>query len=109
MTHEDPSSEQDLMGALVASKQALSLVQLDRARALLAAIVTSSEDAIVSKTLEGIVTSWNHGAERLFGFSAAEMVGQSITRIIPQDLHHEEVEILAKLRRGERIERYETT
>src|SRR6185437_5645954 len=73
------------------------------------AIVTSSEDAIVSKTLDGIVTSWNIAAERLFGFSAAEMVGQSITRIIPAELQHEEVEILSKLRRGERIERYETT
>jgi PAS domain S-box-containing protein len=68
----------------------------------------SSEDAIASKTLEGIVTTWNLAAERLFGFTAAEMIGQPITRIIPVDLQHEEVEILAKLRRGERIERYET-
>jgi len=70
--------------------------------------VASSEDAIVSKTLEGIVTSWNGAAERLFGFTASEMIGQSITRIIPEELQHEEVEILGKLRRGERIERYET-
>src|SRR5689334_23837966 len=74
-----------------------------RTRALLAAIVASSEDAIVSKTLEGIVTSWNEAAERLFGFSASEMIGQSITRIIPENLQFEEVDILAKLRRGERI------
>ncbi len=80
----------------------------ERARALLGAIVTSSEDAIVSKTLQSIVTSWNASAERLFGYTAAEMIGQSITRIIPEDLLYEEDEILAKLRRGERIERYET-
>jgi PAS domain S-box-containing protein len=80
----------------------------ERARALLAAIVASSEDAIVSKTLDGIVTSWNEAAERLFGYSAAEMIGQSITRIIPQHMQYEEVNILAKLRRGERVERYET-
>src|SRR5262245_58963458 len=82
--------------------------ELERARAHLAAIVASSEDAIASKTLEGIVTSWNAAAERLFGYTAAEMVGQSITRIIPDDLQHEEVAILTKLRAGERIERYET-
>ena len=108
MTEHDTDSEQALIGAIVASSGALSPDALDRARALLAAIVTSSEDAIVSKTLDGIVTSWNSAAERLFGFTAAEMVGQSITRIIPPDLQHEEVEILSKLRRGERIERYET-
>jgi PAS domain S-box-containing protein len=81
---------------------------IERVRAHLAAIIASSEDAIVSKTLEGVVTSWNAAAERLFGFTAAEMVGQPILRIIPKELQHEEVDILAKIRAGERIERYET-
>ena len=82
--------------------------QLERAHGHLAAIVASSDDAIVSKTLEGIVTSWNEAAVRLFGFTADEMVGQSITRVIPPELRYEETEILAKLRAGQRIERYET-
>jgi PAS domain S-box-containing protein len=78
------------------------------ARAHLAAIVESSEDAIVSKTLDGYVTSWNAGAVLLFGYSSDEMIDQSITRIIPPELLYEEEEILSKLRRGERIEHYET-
>ena len=69
---------------------------------LLAAIVASSEDAIVSKTLEGIVTSWNAAAERLFGFTAEEMVGQSILKIIPPERHGEEDRILRELRLGHR-------
>ncbi|OCX53865.1 hypothetical protein BEL04_06150 [Mucilaginibacter sp. PPCGB 2223] len=76
--------------------------------AKLAAIVDSSDDAIVSKTLEGIITSWNQSAERTFGYTAEEMIGQSILKIIPPDRHHEEVEILSKLRRGERMEHFET-
>lgn len=74
----------------------------------LAALVESSDDAIVSKSLEGTIQSWNRGAERMFGYSATEVVGRSITVLIPQDRHDEEHEILAKLRRGERIESYET-
>lgn len=76
--------------------------------AQLAAIVVSSNDAIASKTLDGIVTSWNEAAERIFGYAAGEMIGQPITRIIPPDLHYEEADILARLRRGERINHYET-
>jgi len=77
--------------------------------AVLAAFIASSEDAVIQKTLDGIVTSWNPAAERIFGWSAAEMLGQSILKIIPRHLHHEESAILAKLRAGERLERYETT
>jgi PAS domain S-box-containing protein len=80
----------------------------ESARAHLAAIVESSDDAIVSKTLEGIIRSWNRAAERLFGYAAEEAVGQSITLIIPPERVQEEQEILAKVRRGERIDHFET-
>ena len=74
----------------------------------LAAIVESSDDAIIGKTLEGIVTSWNQGAEHLFGYSAEEMIGQSVLRLIPEDRLEEEAQILARLRSGERVDHYET-
>jgi PAS domain S-box-containing protein len=77
--------------------------------ALLAAIVESSDDAIVSKTLDGRILSWNRGATRIFGYQPAEAIGKPITLIIPPELHAEEREILAKLRRGERIEHFDTT
>jgi PAS domain S-box-containing protein len=80
----------------------------EETRAWLAAIVDSSDDAIVSKNLESIVRSWNAGAERLFGYTAAEMIGHSITRIIPPELIDEETTILATLRRGERVDHFET-
>jgi PAS domain S-box-containing protein len=72
------------------------------------AIVASSDDAIVSKTLDGRVTSWNAAATRLFGYQPAEMIGQLITRIIPPELHKEEERILAQLREGRHIDHYET-
>ncbi|HLY73447.1 MAG TPA: PAS domain S-box protein [Planctomycetota bacterium] len=78
------------------------------AKSRLAAIVEGSDDAIISKTLDGIVTSWNCGAEHLFGYSAAEAVGRSITLIIPVERLPEEKEILAKISRGERLEHFET-
>jgi PAS domain S-box-containing protein len=74
----------------------------------LAAIVESSDDAIISKNLNGIVATWNHGAERLFGYSANEIIGRSITILIPLDRHDEESKILGCIRRGDRIENYET-
>jgi PAS domain S-box-containing protein len=101
-------TDQPPVDALAAQTSEFSPEELERARSHLAAIIASSEDAIVSKTLNGIVTSWNAGAERLFGFTAEQMIGEPITRIIPEELQHEETLILTKLRRGERIERYET-
>ncbi len=74
----------------------------------LAAIVESSDDAIVSKNLDGIITSWNRGAERVFGYTAEEAIGQPITILIPQDRQHEERTILTRIRRGERIDHFET-
>jgi len=80
----------------------------DKASARLAAIVESSDDAIVSKSLDGIVNSWNRGAEKIFGYAAAEAVGQHISFIIPAELRAEEDLILAKLRSGESIDHFET-
>jgi PAS domain S-box-containing protein len=77
-------------------------------RALLAAIVQSSNDAIVSKQLDGIVTSWNSSAARLFGYSAAEAVGQPITLVIPVDRWQEEQTLLARVAAGERVDHYQT-
>jgi PAS domain S-box-containing protein len=74
----------------------------------LAAIVESSDDAIVSKSLDGIIATWNRGAERLFGYTAEEAIGQPIAMLIPPDRQHEEPEILARIRSGERVEHYET-
>src|SRR5207237_2728784 len=68
----------------------------------------SSEDAIISKTLEGRIVSWNNGAERLFGYRAGEAIGRSITLIIPRERLDEERLILERLRRGERLEHFET-
>jgi PAS domain S-box-containing protein len=82
--------------------------QGDRDREMLAAIIETSDDAIVSKTFDGIIRSWNTGAEKLFGYSATEAIGQPISLIIPPDRLGEEAEILSQLRQGKRIEHYET-
>lgn len=82
--------------------------KFEEKNAMLAAIVESSDDAIISKTLEGIVTSWNTAAERIFGYTASEMIGESITKIIPTERLHEEPEILSKLKAGEKIDHFET-
>ena len=82
--------------------------QAERVTGLLAAIVDHSEDAIISKNLDGVITSWNKGAEKTFGYSAEEAVGKHITLIIPTDRRHEENDILRRLKCGERIDHFET-
>ena len=74
----------------------------------LAALIESADDAIISKTLDGVITSWNNGAQRIFGYTAEEAVGKSVTMLIPADYIDEEPAILARLRAGDRIEHYET-
>jgi len=85
-----------------------ALERAERLANLLASIVESSDDVIVSKNLDGIITSWNKAAERIFGYSAAEAIGQPITLVIPENRQSEEREILTRLRRGERIDHFET-
>jgi len=102
----DPSGR--LVGAINLLMDVTERHDADMESARLAAIVVSSDDAIISKTLEGRITSWNASATRIFGYDANEMIGDSILRIIPPELHGEEREILARLQRGERIEHYET-
>lgn len=81
--------------------------RLDQAR-LLAAVVEFSDDAIITKDLDGIITSWNQGAQRIFGYLAEDIVGKPVTILMPPDRVDEEVKILERLRRGERIDHYET-
>jgi len=80
----------------------------EKASLLLAEIVESSDDAIIGKKLNGIISSWNRGAEKMFGYTAGEMVGQSITRLFPPDRLVEEEDILVKIQRGESVQHYET-
>src|ERR1700728_2149464 len=82
--------------------------QAERATSLLASIVDSSDDAILSKKLDGTITSWNQSAERLFGYKAQEAIGQHITLIVPWERRSEEEDILRRLARGERVEHFET-
>ena len=99
MVFHDVSGRRRVEDALRASEE--------RLRGL-AAIVESSDDAIISKTLEGVITTWNRGAERIFGYTAQEVVGKQVTLLIPPNQIDEEPAILQKLARGERIDHYET-
>ena len=96
------------VGAVLVFRDITDRKLAEVAKARLAAIVESSDDAIVSKTLDGVITSWNAGAERVFGHTAAEAVGRPVTMIVPPERWGEEPVILERLRRGERIEHFET-
>jgi len=98
----------DDLRAADAAEFADRLLTEGRASAWLNAIIESADDAIVSKTLDGIITSWNDGASRIFGYSAEEVIGKPVMILIPPDHLDEEPNILARIRRGERIEHYET-
>src|SRR5580658_10082049 len=105
---DDPEASTDKITESILAELPTLRLKADKAVGLLASIIDSSDDAIVSKTLEGVITSWNQGAERLFGYSAKEAVGQHISMIIPSDRRDEETSILARLRRGERIDHFDT-
>jgi len=108
--HIDPIRDQDgsIIGAVNFFHDITERKEAERANSLLAAIVGSSGDAIISKNLDGLITSWNKGAEQLFGHVAEEAVGKDITLIIPDDRRHEETMILEQLKQGERVETFET-
>src|ERR1043165_7679003 len=90
------------------TEQVPNLRSAELAQYWLAALIESADDAIISKTLDGIITSWNEGARRIFGYEADEVIGKSVTILIPEGHLDEEPAILAKLRAGRRIEHYET-
>jgi PAS domain S-box-containing protein len=98
----------DLVQFVGSSTDITERKRAEQATRLLAAIVESSHDAIVSKSLNGVITSWNKGAERMFGYAAEEAVGQNITLIIPPERRHEERTIVEQLTRGERVDHFET-
>ena len=105
---DDPEASTDRITQAILDELPALRLKADKAIGLLAAIVDSSEDAIISKTLEGVITSWNSGAERLFGYTAKEAVGHSISMIIPLDRRDEETIFLARLSQGERIDHFDT-
>ena len=101
MTEDEPC-------VLPVAADATTFTQAEEVRLRYAAIVESSDDAIIAKTLDGVISAWNAAAERMFGYTEHEAIGQPITMLIPPDLHDEEHDILRRLRAGERVEHFET-
>ena len=102
------SVEERVIGRVWSFRDVTQRLESDLITRRLAAIVDGSDDAIIGKNLNSIITSWNQGAERIFGYSAEEMIGTSIVRLIPLERQEEEAEILSYLKRGERFEHFET-
>ncbi len=99
---------EDAPDVLAEAADATDLTRVEEIQLRYAAIVESSDDAIIAKTLDGVISAWNAAAERMFGYAEGEAIGQPITMIIPSDLYEEEYEILRRLRAGERVDHYET-
>ena len=98
---------EDPRDGLAEATAARDLTRAEEIRLRYAAIVECSDDAIIAKTLDGVISAWNAAAERMFGYTEHEAIGQPITLIIPSELHQEEHEILGRLRASERIDHYE--
>jgi PAS domain S-box-containing protein len=110
MVHFVPlrNDENEVESGLIIAMDITEIKEAQEKSAKLAAIIQSSDDAIISKTTEGIITSWNDSAERIFGYTAEEMIEEPILKLIPLDRQQEEVDILSRLRKGERVEHFET-
>lgn len=110
MVHFVPlkNDQNEVEAGLIIALDITDIKQGEERSAKLAAIIESSDDAIISKTLESVITSWNDSAERMFGYTADEIIGQTIYKLIPADRQEEEPRILARLKSGERVEHFET-
>jgi len=108
--HFVPLREEDekVYACMVITLDITQIREAEKNSAMLAAIIESSNDIIVSKTQEGIITSWNKAAEEILGYEASEMIGQPIFKIVPEDKQEEELDILSRLRKGEHVQHFET-
>jgi len=103
------NSAQKIIGASNLARDITTRIEMERLRGLLTAIIESSDHAVIGETFDSVITTWNAGAERIFGYSAAEVTGRHSSIIIPAEKLEEARDILARVRKGERIEHFETT
>ena len=102
------NAEGEIVGASKVGRDVTEKRQADILRERLAAVVESSDDIIVTKTLDGIITSWNRGAERVLGYTAEEVIGKHVSMLMPPDAIEDIEKILGRIRRGEKVDHYET-